>query len=70
MLTCVGPYEIRFIFFPNSVFSVLIFLDCFFSVLIFLDSFLIVKLNFIYQKACLINLNHETYTISHQFIKS
>ncbi len=29
-----------------------------------------VKLNFIHQKACLINLNHEMYNIKHQFIKS
>ncbi len=39
-------------FFLNSVFYVYIFID---SVYIFLDSFLMVKLNCINQKACLIN---------------
>ncbi len=29
-----------------------------------------VKLNFINQKACLINVNHKTYNIKQQFIKS
>ncbi len=41
----VGLYEIRFIFSQIH----------FFSVWIFLDSFLMVKLNCINQKACLIN---------------
>ncbi len=49
MKTCLGPYEICFMFakiqfycFLNSVFSVLIVLD---SVFNFWDSFLMVKLN-------------------------
>ncbi len=29
------------------------------SILIFLDSFLMLKLNFMYHKECLINQNHE-----------
>ncbi len=29
-----------------------------------------VKFNFIHQKACLMNWNHETYNIKQQFIKS
>ncbi len=59
----IGPYEIRFIFFANSVLFFSKF--CFFrfnfsgfrifSVWIFLDTFLIGKLNCINQKACLIN---------------
>ncbi len=60
-----------FYFFQNSVkfFSKFSFF-CFnfsgfrfFPVLIFLDSFLIIKLNCINQKACLINSNHGTNTI-------
>ncbi len=47
-----GPYEISFIF---SQIQFYFFLNSVFSVLIFLDSFLMVKLNFINQKACLIN---------------
>ncbi len=34
-----------------------------FPIGIFLGSILIVKLHFCNKKACLINLNHETYTI-------
>ncbi len=44
-----------FIFFLNAFFSVVIFLDYVFFRLNFLDSFLMVKLNCINQKACLIN---------------
>ncbi len=58
----VGPYEIRFNFsqipfnfFLNSFFSVSIFLDSVFFRFHFMDSFLMIKLNCIYQKACLIN---------------
>ncbi len=58
----VGPYEIRFnfsqipfYFFLNSFFSVSIFLDSVFFRFHFMDSFLMIKLNCIYQKACLIN---------------
>ncbi len=58
----VGPYEIRFnfsqipfYFFLNSFFPVSIFLDSVFFRFHFMDSFLMIKLNCIYQKACLIN---------------
>ncbi len=58
----VGPYEIRFNFFQilfyfflNTFFSVSIFLDSVFFHFHFMDSFLMIKLNCIYQKACLIN---------------
>ncbi len=58
----VGPYEIRlnfsqipFYFFLNSFFFVSIFLDSVFFRFHFMDSFLMIKLNCIYQKACLIN---------------
>ncbi len=58
---CVGPYEIRFnsqipfYFSLNSFFSVSIFLDSISFRFHFMDSFLMIKLNCIYQKACLIN---------------
>ncbi len=59
----VGPYEIRFnfsqipfYFFLNAFFfRFKIFLDSVFSRFHFIDSFLMIKLNCIYQKACLIN---------------
>ncbi len=58
----IGPYEIRFnfsqipfYFFLNSFFTVSIFLDSVFFRFHFIDSFLMIKLNCIYQKACLIN---------------
>ncbi len=58
----VEPYEIRlnlsqirFYFFLNTFFSVSIFLDSVFFRFHFMDSFLMIKLNCIYQKACLIN---------------
>ncbi len=58
----IGPYEIRlnfsqipFYFFLNSFFTVSIFLDSVFFRFHFIDSFLMIKLNSIYQKACLIN---------------
>ncbi len=58
----IRPYEIRFNFsqiplnfFLNSFFTVSIFLDSVFFHFHFIDSFLMIKLNCIYQKACLIN---------------
>ncbi len=58
----IGPYEIRFnfsqipfYFFLNSFFPVSIFRDSVFFRFHFIDSFLMIKLNCIYQKACLIN---------------
>ena len=61
VLTCVGPYKIRFIFsqipfyfFPNSFFSILIFGDSIFSILIFMNPDL---LSLYYQKQCVFNVN-------------
>ncbi len=44
----VGPYEI--LFFPNSIFSVLIFLNALFFYFLIFQDFLMVKLNCIHQK--------------------
>ncbi len=57
--------KICLIFFLNSVFFFCVNFYEFriFPFLVFLDSFLMIKYNRINQKACLINLNHETYTI-------
>ncbi len=53
----IGPYEIRFNFsqIPFYFLYRFIFLDSVFFRFHFMDSFLMIKLNCIYQKACLIN---------------
>ncbi len=54
-------------FFPQILFQ---FIPPLPSFTFFFDSALVVKFTISSQKACLINMNHEVYTIEQQIIKS